>query len=590
MATRSTRVIDVVAFGPKSIRGKVTLVAVLGTLAAMAAVVAVTFFSMQFVLRQSLTAKLNAYIDKAQAAVEHGAFAEAVAYAGTDLLQVIDADGNVVASSAAADGLGPIPHMMWEGEKPFEVDDIDLFEERPAPDDGGGTPAGQDVTSPGQQASSGAPDPDVDFDDDAAGGWQEADSDSGTSGSDYDDSYGDADNVDADDGVSEADGDVDDGDVERSFLRTSEVRKGPIASQESEGASSAEYLSGDDESLLEDDATSVLGDDGPYVIIKRDVQTERGDYVIVAMTTLGPTVRAARTAAAILAAVFAVLLALVALFAWRLSSKTLEPVEEMRLGVERIGADDLSARVPVPDGDKDLERLANTFNDLLGRVEGSMSRQRRFMSDASHELKSPIAATGIMLETLRDHPEVLDTEETLADLAEENDRMAQMVANMLALARHDEGAVTVEKAPVDLFDLLFEEANALRARSAVDVDMTGVEPVVCRADGELIGHAVRNLLDNAARYARSKVALGCVEDGGVVRIVVADDGPGIAPENRERAFDRFVRLEDSRSRKKGSTGLGLAVVNEIVRQHGGSVRFEDGTLGGACAVIEIPAG
>ena len=476
------------ALGPKSIRGKVTLVAVLGTLAAMVAIVAVTFFSMQFVLRQSLTAKLNAYVDKAQEAVEHGAFAEAVAYAGTDLLQVIDEDGNVVASSAAAGGLGPIPHMMWEGEKPFEVEDIDLVEEGPGHGAGGWPP-------PGEPGMSSEP----------------------------------------------------------------------------------------------QDAASVLGDDGPYIIIKRDVQTERADYTIVAMTTLGPILRAARTAAGILAAVFTVLLALVALFAWRLSSKTLQPVEEMRLGVERISADDLSARVPVPDGDEDLGRLAKTFNDLLGRVEGSMNQQRRFMSDASHELKSPIAATAIMLETLRDHPEVLDADETLSDLIGENDRMAQMVANMLTLARHDEGAVTAEKAPVDLFDLLIEEANALRARSSVEVDATGVEPVVCRADADLIGHAVRNLLDNAARYATSKVALGCAEEGSVVRIVVEDDGPGIAPEDRERAFGRFVRLEDSRSRKKGSTGLGLAVVSEVTRQHGGSARFEDGTLGGARAVIEVPA-
>ena len=142
----------------------------------------------------------------------------------------------------------------------------------------------------------------------------------------------------------------------------------------------------------------------------------------------------------------------------------------------------------------------------------------------------------------------------------------------------------------EYIDMLREEAVALGKRSDVEIDVSDVEPVICAADAELLGHAVRNLLDNAARYARTRVKLSCSLEDGRVHIVVSDDGPGIAPEDRERVFDRFVRLEDSRSRKQGSTGLGLAVVRSIVERHGGTVRFEDGELSGATARIVIDEG
>jgi signal transduction histidine kinase len=136
--------------------------------------------------------------------------------------------------------------------------------------------------------------------------------------------------------------------------------------------------------------------------------------------------------------------------------------------------------------------------------------------------------------------------------------------------------------------LLYEEALSLRQRSSVRVDDSGIQPVIGQADARLLGHAVRNLLDNAARYARTRVALSCREDAGCIVITVSDDGPGIPVEDRERVFGRFVRLEEGRSRENGSTGLGLPVVRGIVERMGGRVYFAEPELGGATAIIELP--
>lgn len=260
----------------------------------------------------------------------------------------------------------------------------------------------------------------------------------------------------------------------------------------------------------------------------------------------------------------------------------------MRSSVEAINASDLSVRVPVPHGDPDLAPLAVTFNELLARIQASVDQQNRFISDASHELKSPVAATGVMLEAMREYPDAIDNEQVVSDLTVENECMARIVSNMLVLARHDEGRTVVELVPVDLLDVLLEETSALASRCAVRIDTSAVQPIVCQTDRELLSHIVRNLLDNAARYASSVVKVSCSCDDSVVRIVVSDDGPGIPEADRERAFDRFVRLEDEARRMPDSTGLGLSVVRSSAECLGGTARFVDSELGGATALVELP--
>ena len=291
----------------------------------------------------------------------------------------------------------------------------------------------------------------------------------------------------------------------------------------------------------------------------------------------------------LLGIVFAIGLVLVAALSWLLAARTLRPVESMRSAAEAISMSDLSGRIPVPEQDIDLSKLAGTFNAMLARIEASVAEQRRFVSDASHELKSPVTSIRIMLETMRDHPDAVNADELLDDLMGENERVSGIVSDLLLLARHDEGTPRLAKEPLDMCDVLYEEAALLKGRTTHAVDVSDVQPVVCIADHESISHAVRNLLDNASRYADSRVKISCAQESGIVRIVVSDDGKGIPPADRERVFGRFVRLEEGRARKEGSTGLGLAVVKTVAEQHGGTVEFTDPEIGGATAVLTIPS-
>ena len=192
--------------------------------------------------------------------------------------------------------------------------------------------------------------------------------------------------------------------------------------------------------------------------------------------------------------------------AWMMTGRTLRSVDRMRRDAEAISMADLSARITAPSGDPDLMPLAETLNGLLARIEASVTEQKRFLSDASHELKSPIAATSLILQALRNNPEGLKEAEVLDDLTSENERLARIVDDLLVLARQDEGRLVAEFAAVDFYDLLHEEAALLRQRTAMRVDESGLQLVIGQTDGHLLGHAVRNLLDNAARYAHSKVA------------------------------------------------------------------------------------
>ena len=337
-------------------------------------------------------------------------------------------------------------------------------------------------------------------------------------------------------------------------------------------------------------ASNVLGTPGPFLVMVRTVESPDGPVTLVALTSVRLGLNIGEQTAIILGFILLVLLVLEVVLAWMMTGRTLRSVDRMRRDAEAISMADLSARITAPSGDPDLMSLAETLNGLLARIEASVTEQKRFLSDASHELKSPIAATSLILQALRNNPEGLKEAEVLDDLTSENERLARIVDDLLVLARQDEGRLVAEFAAVDFYDLLHEEAALLRQRTAMRVDESGLQLVIGQTDGHLLGHAVRNLLDNAARYAHSKVALSCCEVSGQIVITVSDDGPGIPTEDRERVFDRFVRLEQDRSRDKGSTGLGLAVARGIIERLNGRVHFAEPALGGATAVIELPAG
>ena len=266
--------------------------------------------------------------------------------------------------------------------------------------------------------------------------------------------------------------------------------------------------------------------------------------------------------------------------------RALRPVAALRKGAHEITAADLAdQRLPVPDAHDEIYRLAVTLNAMLDRIDAATKRQRTFVGDAAHELRSPLASLRLQLEVAqrvgpaKDWPGMLD--EVLSDV----DRLDQLVKDLLALARSDEaGGVLRRREPVALDQLVTEVAeDYLDARVPV---RSSTDAVSVDGDPEALRRVVVNLLDNAVRYARSEVTVDIAVNGnGTAELVIRDDGPGIPEDERERVFDRFYRTHESRSRDTGGTGLGLPIVRDVVRAHGGTVSLADNHPGLRATVI-----
>jgi signal transduction histidine kinase len=282
-----------------------------------------------------------------------------------------------------------------------------------------------------------------------------------------------------------------------------------------------------------------------------------------------------------------VLTVLVACTAWIVIGRGLRPVETIRAEVADISERSLDRRVAVPATDDEISRLAGTMNTMLERLQASAERQRRFVADASHELQTPLAASRSELEVAVTHPQGTDWQDRAADLLAANHRMERLVKDLLFLARADDGGPVPPGVPVDLDDIVLSEAAALRSHGHIQVDTTRVSAAAVVGRREDLTRVVRNLLDNAERHASSGVALELASNDHRVTLVVQDDGPGIAPADRQRIFERFTRLDDARSRPRGGTGLGLAITKEIVETHGGSIAVADAAHG-ARFVVHLP--
>ncbi|MFC5219777.1 sensor histidine kinase [Streptomyces coerulescens] len=226
----------------------------------------------------------------------------------------------------------------------------------------------------------------------------------------------------------------------------------------------------------------------------------------------------------------------------------------------------------------------------LRRVARAEAAQRRFVSDASHELRSPVATVRQHAEVALAHPARADAGVLAGTVLDEAVRMPRLVDDLLLLARADEDAIRPPRRPIDLDDLVFEEARRLREQpEGPSVDSGGVSAGRVLGDEDALRRVVRNLGENAARHARSRVALALGEADGTVRLDVDDDGPGIPENQRARIFDRFVRLDEARARREGGAGLGLAIVAELVAAHGGTVAVGTAPeLGGARFTVRLP--
>ena len=231
------------------------------------------------------------------------------------------------------------------------------------------------------------------------------------------------------------------------------------------------------------------------------------------------------------------------------------------------------------------------MNAMLGRLDESSQRQRQFVSDASHELRSPLASIRTNVEVALRNTDRTDWNAVAARVLAEDARMEDTVSELLDLARLDElpEGTPIESLPeVDLDELVHDET--VRDHRVL-ISTTRVSAGRVHGRREQLARVVRNLLDNADRHARTMVAIELHNDAetGTVELTVDDDGPGIPVEDRERVFDRFTRLDDGRARDAGGLGLGLSMVRAIAEQHGGTVTIGDAPIGGARITVSLPA-
>jgi len=331
-------------------------------------------------------------------------------------------------------------------------------------------------------------------------------------------------------------------------------------------------------------------EDGPFLAVATSSAGTQGPLTVIVGRSLEPVGEARGAVAGLLAAGVPLLLAIVGAVTWRVVGKALGPVDAIRTEVEAISSRELHRRVPDPPGEDEIARLAMTMNRMLTRLEKAQLRERRFLSDASHELRSPVSTIRQHAEVALAHPDRTTIQELAEVVLEEDARLQRIVEDLLLLTRIDEGTLRLRSDAIDLDDLMFEEATRLRNSTDLRIDSTGVSAGRVSGDRGKLERLIRNLTENAARHASSQVRLSVKEADAHVVLQVDDDGPGVPEEFRRAVFERFTRLDDARDRERGGTGLGLAIVAEIAAAHGGSVSVSAAPLGGARFEVVLPRG
>jgi signal transduction histidine kinase len=336
----------------------------------------------------------------------------------------------------------------------------------------------------------------------------------------------------------------------------------------------------------EDRHVRVPGLDDQYVVVAR--RERGGPNIIVAGRSNEQVAKATVTAGVLLGIGVPLGLVLLACAVWLAVGRALRPVEAMRGEAATITAEHLNRRLAVPAGEDEIPRLARTLNEMLDRIDASNRQQRQFVSDASHELRSPLTTLRQLAEVARDYPDRTRQDLLAQDVLAEESRMEDLVAALLLLARVDDEPPPVNAA-VDLDDLVLAEVRRVRATGGPRIDVSGVSAGQVVGDRVLLGQVVANLLSNAMRHARCEVSVSLQEYDDQVVLAVDDDGAGIAEADRDRVFDRFVRLDEARARDAGGSGLGLAIVHKVVHGLGGAVRVQSSLLGGARFVVTLPS-
>jgi signal transduction histidine kinase len=312
-------------------------------------------------------------------------------------------------------------------------------------------------------------------------------------------------------------------------------------------------------------------------------------FYVYTIASLASVDQSVETLSKVLELLYPIMILVVGASTYILSHRAFAPVEQMRRDVDTITASNLSNRIFQPNGSDEISKLAGTMNQMLERLEHSVNLQKQFIADASHELKSPLSALRAALEIGLIHPEATNWVDVASLALSESDRMQHLIEDLLLLAKTEAG-IKFKHEPVDLDELVREEVLRLRkALNRVRIDISQLGAARVEGDIEQLRSVVRNLLENAVRYATSNVvvSLGPVKWG--FQLEIGDDGPGIPVERRSEVFERFARLDPSRSRSQGGSGLGLAIVQSVVKAMGGSIAVGDSSLGGASFVVFWPA-
>jgi len=331
-----------------------------------------------------------------------------------------------------------------------------------------------------------------------------------------------------------------------------------------------------------------LDDDQPMRVAVLNATTSAGVVTVYAGESLRE-VNDATAAVIVLLMLGVPLLALiVAAVTWWAVGRTLNPVREITQTMSAITTSDLHRRVPVPAVVDEIGNLAITVNATLERLDDSVETQRRFVADASHELRGPLAALRADLEISVTHPDQTTWADVARDTLGDVERLQHLTDDLLLLARLDAQQHRPHQA-VDLAAIAAEATGAVR-RDDVTITTKGFDTHAhVRGDPEQLQRMMRNLVHNAEVHADARIAVSVASDDRTTHIRVSDDGPGIRPEDRVRVFERFVRLDSARTRDTGGTGLGLAIVYDVVANHHGTITITDSELGGAAFAIDIPS-
>ncbi len=327
---------------------------------------------------------------------------------------------------------------------------------------------------------------------------------------------------------------------------------------------------------------------GDSQLLATPIQVGKTRMVLVVGSSIDGYNRARGRLELVLVVASPLLVGLLAGSGWLLAGAALRPVRKLTEEADEIAVNELGRRLPVPDSNDEIEHLARTINDMLGRIERSVANERMFIDDASHELRTPISILRGELELALARPD--DATEVTASLRSALDeaiRLGRLAEDLLALARVRSDELVLRRSSVDLIQAA-ERVGSSLGPEGPPIEVTGSGSAW--ADPDRIGQILTNLIVNAQRHAASRVEVAVRSNGRTTELSVADDGPGFAPSMLPVTFERFVRPDPARGRETGGTGLGLAIVAALTRAHGASIEADNGSpLGGAIVRIILPS-